>query len=97
MPRRTSSAFGVLSLGLSTLACFAIFRARKAVFVHGEELVWLVAYLIPLVLAFAALILALVHVTRRRFTGIFAWMPTIPALLVLGWLVAYLFFDAFRN
>jgi len=95
--RTTSRAFGFVSVGLSTLAILALARARATVFVHGQELVWILAYLIPLVLSLAALISAMVHAVRRRFAGIFAWLPAVISLPLVGWLVAYIFFDAFRN
>ena len=86
-----------MSLGLSTLAILGLAQARTTVFVHGQELVWLLAYLIPLVLSLAALISAMAHAVRRRFAGIFAWLPAVISLPLVGWLVAYIFFDAFRN
>jgi hypothetical protein len=94
---QASVAFGFVSLGLSTLAIVGLVKARTAVFVHGQELVWILAYLIPLVLSLAAFIFAMVHAVRRRFAGLFAWLPAVISLPLVGWLVAYLFFDAFRN
>ena len=96
-PRHTSRAFGVVSLGLSTLALVFVAKARTTVFVHGQELVWLIAYLVPLVLSFAALIFAIAHAVRRRLAGIFAWLPVALSLPLVSWLVAYVFFDAFRK
>lgn len=95
--QRASRAFGFVSLGLSTLAIICLAKARTTTFVHGNELVWGIAYLVPLVLSIAALICAIGHVVRRRFAGIFAWLPVALSLPVASWLVAYLFFDAFRN
>jgi len=37
------------------------------------------------------------HSVRRGFAGIFAWLPAVISLSLVGWLVAYIFFDAFRN
>lgn len=95
--RKTSRAFGFVSLGLSTLAICALAQARTRVFIHGQELVWILAYLLPLALSLAALITGMAHAVRRRFTGIFAWLPAVISLPLVGWLVAYIFFDAFRN
>ena len=95
--RKSSRAFGFVSLGLSTLAVLVLARARTTVFIHGQELVWLLAYLIPLVLSLVALISAVVHAVRRRFADIFAWLPAVISLPLVGWLVAYIFFDAFRK
>jgi pheromone shutdown protein TraB len=94
---QASVAFGFVSLGFSTLAVLVLDQARTTEFIHGQEFVWLLAYLIPLVLSLIALIFALVHAVRRRFAGIFAWLPAVISLPLVGWLVAYIFFDAFRN
>ena len=96
-PRPTSRAYGFVSLGLSTLAMICLAKARTTAFVHGQELFWLIAYLVPLVLAVAALICAIAHAVRRRGSGIFAWVPAALSLPIVSWLVAYIFFDAFRK
>ncbi len=44
--RQASRAFAFVSLGLCALVILGLAQARATVFVHGQELVWLVAYLL---------------------------------------------------
>jgi hypothetical protein len=57
----------------------------------------MIAYLIPLVLAAIALVLAVFHLIRGRIGLLVAWLPVVGSLIVVSWLVAYLYFGAFRG
>jgi len=72
--------------------------ARSTTFVHGEELAWITAYAFSLGLSVVSLSLAAAHVVvrRRRLTTI-SWLPLAVSLCLVAWLVAYLYFDAFRG
>lgn len=65
--------------------------ARVTDFSHGEELLWVLAYLIPLGLSLLSLGLALFHLARRRWWNAVAWLPVIASALLAFWLADYFF------
>jgi len=71
--------------------------ARQTEFTHGTELGWALAYLVPLVLSCLAITFGLFHFRAGRWKDPLAWLPVIPGVLIFGFVVAYLFFDAFRQ
>ncbi|HEV8199882.1 MAG TPA: hypothetical protein VGS03_07670 [Candidatus Polarisedimenticolia bacterium] len=73
-----------------------LLKVRSTEFVHGEELAWAVGYLVPLLGAILSLGLSLFHLVRRT-RRLLAWVPVLASCALGSWLIAYLFFDAFRS
>ena len=92
--------FGVLgyvSAALTLMGMLLVLQARSERFTHGSELAWAYAYSIPLLLGLLALVLGGIHLLRRRLRSIAAWAPVIGSIALVAWLIAYLYFDAFRS
>lgn len=94
---RRFGAAGYAAILLVGLGLVLVVRARSEHFIHGEELGWALAYLVPLCVGLVALALGTHHLLRGRIRSLAAWVPVIGSMAFVLWLVAYLFFDAFRS
>jgi hypothetical protein len=88
---------GYLSAALVLLGLLTLRQARSEHFTHGAELAWVYAYLTPLYLGLSALGLSGIHLLRGRVRSPTAWVPVLGALSLVAWLIAYLYFGAFRS
>ena len=96
----TSRRFGLagyISAALALLGLVFLLQARSEHSVHGAELAWAYAYMIPLYVGVFALALGTIHLLRGRVRSPAAWVPVIGSLALVVWLIAYLYFDAFRS
>jgi len=95
-PRPTGALWYVSAILLG-LTLAGLYSARTTHFIHGEELAWLLAYLVPLALTILSFVFASIHLARGRLTSLRAWLPVVLSLILFAWLVAYLYFDKFRS
>lgn len=94
-PRFGATGFG--SAVLCLVAFLMVRQARSQHFSHGAELAWVYAYMIPLFVALLALLFGGIHLLRGRIRSALAWVPVACSMALVAWLIAYLYFDAFRT
>lgn len=95
-PRRFGPA-GYLAAALTLVGVLLVIQARSERFIHGSELAWAYAYAIPLLLGCVALALGVLHLLRGRVRSFAAWLPIAGSVALVAWLIAYIYFGAFRS
>jgi hypothetical protein len=88
---------GFFSAGLTVLGVLLLLQARSENFTHGAELAWAYAYVSPLIIGLVALVVGGIHLLRGRIRSVAAWLPVVSSVALVAWLIACIYFDAFRS
>jgi hypothetical protein len=51
----------------------------------------------PLIIGLVALVVGGIHLLRGRIRSVAAWLPVVGSVALVAWLIAHIYFDAFRS